>query len=100
MASSDNDPAKAPWSTIEMLLAAVNDEQRYMRYLYTCAHSEKKPGEPPKPMPRPGVSAQGSRSKMTDTQRAILDPRMRANLRAVPDPDDPPPSGPVGVTIG
>lgn len=75
-----------------MLLATSIDEQRNMRYLYTSAHSEKRPGPPPEPIPRPGVKGKPKRKVMTDEQRAILDPRLRANLRAVPDmPDDTPP---------
>jgi hypothetical protein len=93
----NNDPTKAQWSMVEMLLATIVDGQRNMQYLYTSAHSDKEPGPPPEPMPRPGVKAKPTRRQLTMDQRRMLDPR----LRAVPDtPPEPPPAGPVGVSIG
>lgn len=52
--NEDADPAQARWSQSEMLLAALIDELRVLRYVYVSAQSKKKQ-PPPEPYPRPGV---------------------------------------------
>ncbi|MFE0326331.1 hypothetical protein ACFW08_05880 [Streptomyces sp. NPDC058960] len=77
-ATGDYRPDLAPWSGVEMLLAAVKDEVTMLRHV-TVAANGGKPGEFT-PTPRPGIppkSAQKSRRALTDEQRRALDPRLR-----------------------
>lgn len=70
---------KAPWSNIELLLAALRDEVRLNTNVAIAAAG----GKPPefKPTPRPGVGTpSGAFSRnggMTDEQRRAIDPRLR-----------------------
>lgn len=80
--SKGSDPAKGRWSSSEMLLAGIIDELRSFHYGYVSAHVKKgQAGKPPEPLPRPGVARSGGRkprrSRLTDEQRRILDPRLR-----------------------
>lgn len=78
------DPAKGQWSSADMLLASVVDELRSLQYLYVASHVKQgQAGKPPLPVPRPGVTSvrKPRRSRLTDAQRRMLDPR----LRVVPD---------------
>lgn len=63
-----------------MLIAALVDELRIFRWLYVSSHSEKgSGGSPPEPLPRPGIGpSRRRRSRLTDEQRRLLDPRLRA----------------------
>jgi hypothetical protein len=64
-----------------MMLAALVDEVRRFEHLYVSAHVDKgQAGKPPEPMPRPGVTRgrKARRSKLTDAQRRMMDPRLRA----------------------
>lgn len=74
---ADYRPDKAPWSNVELLLAALKDEVRLQTNVAISAAG----GKPPefKPTPRPGVTPSGaSRSGgMTDEQRRAIDPRLR-----------------------
>ena len=82
--SEGADPEKGRWSSSEMLLAALVDEVRRFEHLYVAAHVKQgQAGKPPEPLPRPGESRgrKVRRSRLTDAQRRMLDPR----LRAVPD---------------
>jgi hypothetical protein len=76
-----SDPAKGRWSAAEMLLAAVIDELRSIQYLYVSAHVKQgQAGKPPEPVARPGVTKRdrkARRTRLTDEQRRILDPRLR-----------------------
>lgn len=90
--AQNSNPEQGPWSFMEMLLASLIDEIRNYKWMYLSAHSERDPGPPPEPMPRPGVKVK-QRRKLTDEQRRMLDPR----LRAVPNPPD---DNPPEVTIG
>ncbi|HET8589006.1 MAG TPA: hypothetical protein VFM01_05185, partial [Nakamurella sp.] len=53
-ATSGADPAQAPWSRTEMLLAAAVDGLNRLAWMYASAHS-KSSLTPPQPIPRPGV---------------------------------------------
>ena len=82
--SGDADPEAGRWSSEQMLLASLVDEVRVFQHLYVSAHVAKgQAGKPPQPTPRPGVSRtkRPRKSRLTDAQRRMLDPR----LRAVPD---------------
>jgi hypothetical protein len=74
------DPAKGRWSATDMLLAGITDELRTLQHLYVSAHVKAgQAGPAPQPVPRPGV-AKGRRvrrSRLTEEQRRILDPRLR-----------------------
>lgn len=72
---SDHDPADAPWSLVELLLASVIDELRWSRYEFRQANT-KDAGSPPEQVPRPGVKGK-KRGPLTADQRMMLDPRMR-----------------------
>jgi hypothetical protein len=79
--SEDADPETGRWSSAEMMLAALVDEVRRFEHLYVSAHVDKgQAGKPPEPMPRPGVTRgrKARRSKLTDAQRRMMDPRLRA----------------------
>ena len=82
--SESADPEKGRWSATDMLLASLVDEVRRFEHLYLSAHVDKgKAGKAPEPLPRPGVrkTRKPRRSRLSDAQRRMMDPR----LRAVPD---------------
>lgn len=70
-------PDLAPWSGTETLLAAVKDEVIKLR-LALIAVNGGKPGEFT-PTPRPGIPPKRTQKyrRLTDAQRAALDPRLR-----------------------
>ena len=76
-----SDPAKGRWSSADMLLAGITDELRTLQHLYVSAHVKAgQAGPAPQPVPRPGVAKRDRkqrRSRLTDEQRRILDPRLR-----------------------
>jgi hypothetical protein len=74
---SDHDPADDPWAKEDLLLASLIDEIRYLRYEYRSVNTKGKAGQPPKPVPRPGVKRSDRRKPLTMQQRMMLDPRMR-----------------------
>lgn len=74
-APSDYRPDLAPWSSVEMLLAAVRDELVLSRNA-AIAIAGGKPAEF-HPTPRPGIPPKSVRKGLTDEQRRALDPRLR-----------------------
>jgi hypothetical protein len=74
--SGEYRPDKAPWSAVEMLLAAIKDEVTLSRNA-AIAIAGGKPGEF-HPTPRPGIPPKSAARKgLTDEQRRALDPRLR-----------------------
>jgi hypothetical protein len=70
------DPAKAPWSSLESLMAIMVDEVRQLAWMYAQSHTESKLPRP-EPLPRPGVS-KGSRLRPISLEAARrIDPRLR-----------------------
>jgi hypothetical protein len=70
-----SDPAVAPWSALEMLVASLIDEVRGLRSAYATVHTGTVI-QPPPPIPRPGTEAMKTKkrtSHMSDAQRAMLD---------------------------
>jgi hypothetical protein len=61
------DPAKAPWSQMEMLLASLIDAVRRVEWMYASVHAKSSPPRAPDPIIRPGVKAT-QRSTMTVAQ--------------------------------
>lgn len=76
-ASDDYRPDLAPWSGVETLLAQVKDEVTRLRHTLIAVNGGK-PGEFT-PTPRPGVppKRQQKYRRLTDAQKAALDPRLR-----------------------
>ncbi|MFB7919228.1 hypothetical protein [Streptomyces sp. NPDC056061] len=75
-ASSDYRPDKAPWSSVEILLASIKDEITLSRGA-AIAIAGGKPVEF-HPTPRPGIPPKSvTRRGMTDEQRRAIDPRLR-----------------------
>lgn len=71
LAAGDADPADAPWSHTDMLLASVVDAIRSLQWTYLAAHSERPPKRP-EPMRRPGSLAVRDRSTLTAAQYRML----------------------------
>lgn len=63
------DPAEGRWSQVEMLLAALVDDVRLLRWVYLTANAGKgtKPKQP-EPISRPGVQKKSKKSKLTPEQ--------------------------------
>lgn len=77
LARRAGDPVKAPWSTLESLMAALIDEVRNVGWMYASRNSESTIPRPV-PIPRPGLSARKQRGRIVDLARAQkLDPRLR-----------------------
>ncbi|WP_043468964.1 hypothetical protein [Kitasatospora sp. MBT66] len=69
-------PDLTPWSGVELLLASVLDAVRVQTAVAVAASGGK--FHEPEPTPRPGIRPRTtSRRRLTDEQRAALDPRMR-----------------------
>jgi hypothetical protein len=66
-AAAEMDPAAAPWSQMEMLLASMTDAIRRFEWMYATVHARSSPPRAPEPITRPGVKAQ-KRSTMTVAQ--------------------------------
>lgn len=60
------DPAEGRWSQIEILIASLVDEVRYLRHDYRTSHGDKR-GKRPDPIRRPGAAAK-SKSQLSDAQ--------------------------------
>jgi hypothetical protein len=74
-ARSDHRPDKAPWSSVELLLADVKDAVRQnTSAVIACAGG--KPG-PFTPTPRPGYPPTSAGRRLSDEQRRAIDPRLR-----------------------
>lgn len=69
------DPSKGAWSPDQMLLASIIDELRSLQYVTVAMKAGKKAGDPPEPMPRPGVAKKGTRrrSRLRDDQRQFFE---------------------------
>lgn len=76
LAGRRGDPARAPWSTVETLMAVLIDEVRMLAWSYASAHSK---GTVPKPTPisRPGARRSGRRRPISLETARRLDPRLR-----------------------
>jgi hypothetical protein len=71
------DPAKAPWSSLETMMAMVVDEIRQLGWMYASAHSNSKIPRP-EPIKRPGVTGRKPHGKLMDISAIRkLDPRLR-----------------------
>lgn len=84
-----SDPAEGRWSQTEMLLAALVDDMRYLRWNYVSAHVDKgRRPDKPDPIPRPGVARRDRRSKgrLSEEQADFL----FRHINGLPqDPDSP-----------
>jgi hypothetical protein len=76
MAVSSMDPARAPWSTLETLVAGVIDELRQLAWMYAAAHSKTAP-QKPEFIKRPGVNKRRGRKLMRMSDVRALDPRLK-----------------------
>jgi hypothetical protein len=76
IATSGEDPALGKWSSLEVLLAALIDEVRFVGWAYVQSHTERSVPRPP-PVPRPGMASRqrGKLMSLEDAQK--LDPRLR-----------------------
>jgi hypothetical protein len=79
------DPADAPWSAAEMLIATLIDEVRGLRSAYSTVHTGNVV-QPPEPISRPGTKILAAKKRtrhMNDAQRAYLDEQRK---RLAPPP--------------
>jgi hypothetical protein len=70
------DPAQAPWSTLETLVASLVDELRTFSWMYMKVHS-KSNAQQPDPIRRPGSQKRRGRKLMMMSEVRTLDPRLR-----------------------
>lgn len=80
------DPAEAPWSQMEILIAALVDEIRCLRHDYTVTHlakGKRKPKEP-EPIPRPGLKARGAKKRKLTTEQTDI---LFRHINGLPQPD-------------
>lgn len=61
------DPAEGRWSQLEVLIASLVDELRYLRHDYRVANGDKK-AKKPDPIRRPGMENARHKSEMTPEQ--------------------------------
>jgi hypothetical protein len=61
------DPSKGRWSQIEMLLASLVDDVRFLRHDYRVANGTTR-AKAPDPIRRPGVVDKSSKNKLSDDQ--------------------------------
>ena len=77
LAKANGDGTRAPWSTLETLVAALIDELRQFAWMYSTVHSKQAPKKPD-PIRRPGVNGYHRGKKMMRISEVrALDPRMR-----------------------
>jgi len=76
LAQATGDSARAPWSTLETLVATLIDELRNFEWMYAAVHAKSAPKRP-EPIRRPGATGKrhGKLMRMSDIR--ALDPRMR-----------------------
>jgi len=63
-APEGSDPASAPWSAVEMLLASLIDAVRQNGWMYAVVHSKDRVPPQPEPVTRPGITVR-KRTAMT-----------------------------------
>lgn len=68
----DSDAAEGRWSQHEMLLAALVDEARLLRWVYVASHTEKAPPKQPEPVRRPGLDRKARKPKLSPKQADFL----------------------------
>jgi hypothetical protein len=76
LAVSAGDPARAPWSALETLVASVVDEIRNLSWMYASAHSKTAP-QRPEMIKRPGAGKRHGRKLMRMSDVRALDPRLK-----------------------
>jgi hypothetical protein len=70
------DSAQAPWSPLELLVAALIDEVRQLSWMYAMSHSDNAHIPQPELVRRPGMNTK--RGKVMSIENArLLDPRLR-----------------------
>jgi hypothetical protein len=75
MSARGDDPALGKWSSLEIMLATLIDEVRFVGWAYVQSHTERSVPRPPA-VPRPGLRARsGKLMSLEDAQR--IDPRLR-----------------------
>ena len=75
--ASAGDPAQAPWSTVETLLASLIDEIRHQSWMYASVNSKSGNIRRPEPIRRPGGTKRRGRKILRMSDVRALDPRMR-----------------------
>lgn len=62
----DGDPSEGAWSQLEVLLASLLDETRFLRWETAVSRLEKgsRRPPPPEPTPRPGVGARAPKKAL------------------------------------
>jgi hypothetical protein len=71
--STDVDATQGQWSQDNMLRALLIDEVRILRWVFQSVNSEKgKAPEQPAPLPRPGVSGEKARPRLSTAQTEFL----------------------------
>ena len=77
LAQATGDAARAPWSTLESLVASLIDELRNFAWMYASVHAKSAPKRP-EPIRRPGSTGRHhGRKLMRISEIRTLDPRMR-----------------------
>jgi hypothetical protein len=77
LAQATGDASRAPWSTLESLVAALIDEVRQFAWMYSAVHAKNTPKRP-EPIRRPGSTGRRHGGKlMRISEIRMLDPRMR-----------------------
>jgi len=70
-AGEDSDPAAAPWSADQMLLASLIDAVRQNGWMYAAVHSKDRAPAQPDPVVRPGVAARKRKTMTVAAYRAM-----------------------------
>jgi hypothetical protein len=76
LAVAAGDPAQAPWSTLESLMAALIDEVRNVGWMYASTHT-KTTVQRPALIKRPGAAKHRGRKLMRMSEVRELDPRLK-----------------------
>lgn len=78
LAKATGDSARAPWSTLESLVASLVDEVRQFAWMYSSVHAKNAAPKRPDPIRRPGSTGKRHSGKlMRISEIRTLDPRMR-----------------------
>jgi hypothetical protein len=70
-ASEGADPAKAPWSADQMLLASLIDAVRAFGWMYAAVHSKDRAPARPEPVERPGIAVRKRKAMTVAAYRAM-----------------------------